>query len=147
MEEASFFLEKRMLTQDEVREIFDFYANFGRSMVMTFQDSLDSFMFMKFAKECPDLLDKKLTRTDIDIIFTKAKPKGERRLLFEHFLDALAAIAGKKYPRERAADSLRELIINNLSPLYEIVQIELQKTGESEVPLSGIFKRLYDVRK
>ena len=34
----------RVLTQEEIQDIFEFYANFGRSSVMTYQDSLDSFM-------------------------------------------------------------------------------------------------------
>jgi hypothetical protein len=39
------------MTQDQLRDIFDFYANFGRTQVQTFQNSMDSFMFMKFCKE------------------------------------------------------------------------------------------------
>jgi len=78
-------------------DIFEYYCNFGRSAVQSVQDSMDSFMFMKFARECPSLLEGRLSRTEIDLIFTKAKPKYERRLDFEHFLDALSAIAEKKY--------------------------------------------------
>jgi hypothetical protein len=36
--------QARVLTQDEIKDIFEFYANFGRSAVMSYQDSLDSFM-------------------------------------------------------------------------------------------------------
>ena len=36
-----------------------------------------------------------MTRTDADIVFTKAKPKFERRIDFPHFLDALAAISAR----------------------------------------------------
>ena len=39
------------LSQEQLREIFEFYCNFGRTAIMTYQDSLDSFMFMKFARE------------------------------------------------------------------------------------------------
>ena len=126
--------------------IFEFYANFGRSAVQTYQDSMDSFMFMKFARECPGLLDRALTRTEVDLIFTKAKPKAERRLDFSHFLDALAAISDRKFPDNAPADGLRLLIAHHLAPLYEIVQNEMLKTGETEVPLSGVYKKLYDVR-
>jgi hypothetical protein len=83
----------------QVFEIFEFYANFGRSSVMSYQETIDSFMFMKFCKDCSDLLDGTLTPTEVDLIFTKAKPKGQRRLHFDHFLDALAAIAAKKCVR------------------------------------------------
>ena len=134
------------ITQEQIRDMFDFYANFGRTQVMTFQDSLDSFMFMKFVKECPGLLDDAVNRTEVDLIFTKAKPKFERRLDFEHFLDALAAIAERKFPDYTPADGLRLLITNHLAPQWELYQRECQKTGETEVPLSGVYKKLYDVR-
>ena len=87
----------------QVFEIFEFYANFGRSSVMSYQDTIDSFMFMKFCKECKGLLGPALTRTDVDLIFTKAKPKAQRRLSFDHFLDALSAIAERKCASARRA--------------------------------------------
>jgi hypothetical protein len=136
----------RMLSQEEIRDIFDFYANFGRSQVQTFQDTVDSFMFMKMVKECPGLLDESVNKTEVDLIFTKAKPKFERRLQFSHFLDALAAIAERKFPAYSPADGLRLLITNHLSPLLEQVRAECTKTGETEFPLSGVFKKLYDPR-
>jgi hypothetical protein len=136
----------RSLSQDQIHDIFEFYANFGRSAVMTYQDSLDSFMFMKMCRECPGLISRELSKTELDLIFIKAKPKYERRLDFEHFLDALTAIAEHKYPDFSPADGLRLLVHHNLAPLYDIVQVEMQKTGETEVPLTGIFKKLYDVR-
>jgi len=51
------------INQDQLREVFEFYCNFGRSAIMTYQDSMDSFMFMKFARECPDLMDRRLNAT------------------------------------------------------------------------------------
>ena len=134
------------LSQEQLREIFEFYANFGRTAIMTYQDSLDSFMFMKFARECPGLMGGALTATEVDLIFVKAKPKFERRLAFEHFLDALAAMAERKYPAMSPQDGLRQLIAAHLVPHYEMVQVEMGKTGETEVPLTGVYKKLYDPR-
>lgn len=57
----------------------------------------DNANFAKLARECPGLLDRSLTRTEVDLIFTKAKPKFARRLDYSHFLDALSALAAKKY--------------------------------------------------
>ena len=134
------------LSEDDIRAMFDYYANFGRSTAQGTMDTMDSFMFMKFAKECPGLLGGALTRTEVDLIFTKAKPKGERRLEFEHFLDALSAFSEKKYPGIDPADALQSLITKHLVPQYEMVQLEMAKTGETEIPVTGVFKRLYDVR-
>jgi hypothetical protein len=134
------------LDQEKIQEIFLFYCNFGRTRVQDYQDTLDSFMFMKFAKECPQLMDRTISRTAVDLVFTKAKAKGERRLTFSHFLDALSAIAEKKYAAFTAADALRLLIRRNLAPHYDLVLDMQSRTGDTEVPLSGIFKRLYDPR-
>lgn len=113
---------------------------------MSYQDTLDSFMFIKFARECPGLLDRALTPTELDLIFVKAKPKFERRLDFAHFLDALAAVAERRYPDHSPRDGLRLLLSNHLAPHYDVVLAEMSKTGDTEVPLTGVFKKLYDPR-
>jgi hypothetical protein len=43
-------------------------------------------------------LDGNCTPTDVDLIFVKAKKKGERRVNYTRFLDALGMIAIQKYP-------------------------------------------------
>ena len=89
-----------MSTSDQLKFIFNYYCTFGRTGGKGVnQDSMDSSNFMKFAKECPGLIDKRLNRTETDLIFTKAKPKSKRRLDFSHFLDALSAMASKKYSK------------------------------------------------
>ncbi len=89
-----------MDTAEQLRHIFRYYCAFGRTGGKgAAQDTVDSSNFMKFARECPGLITRKLNRTEIDLIFTKAKPKFERRLDFTHFLDALSALAAKRYPR------------------------------------------------
>ena len=60
---------------------------------------------------------------DVDLTFTKAKPKFERRLGFSHFLDALTALAEKRCPAPDAATSLRQLIAHHLAPQFEMVQV------------------------
>ena len=89
-----------MDTAEQLRHIFRYYCAFGRTGGRgANQDTIDSSNFMKFSRECPGLITRKLNRTEIDLIFTKAKPKFERRLDFTHFLDALSALAAKRYPR------------------------------------------------
>ena len=116
-----------------------------------------------------------LSSTEVDLIFVKSKPKFERRLgawpdafssclffpsvsptpatpppaalaAFEHFLDALAAMAERKFPTMAPQDGLRQLISAHLVPHYDMVQVEMSKSGETEVPLSGVYKKLYDPR-
>ena len=62
-----------------------------------------------FAQLCRDckLLDKSITPTDVDLIFTQSKPKAERKLTFPMFLAALNALATKKF--KGADDSMARL--------------------------------------
>lgn len=64
--------------------------------------------------------------------------------MFDRFLDALAAIAEKKFPNCAALDSLKLLLKLHLAPLFEIVQVEVGKTSGTVVPLKGIYARLTD---
>ena len=53
----------------------------------------------------------------MDLIFTKAKPKFERRLDFKHFLDALAAMSAKKYPRLEAGTGFSKVLAHHVFQL------------------------------
>ncbi|CAK0864433.1 unnamed protein product [Prorocentrum cordatum] len=56
---------------------------------------MDGKTFIKLCKDCK-LVDKKLTATDVDLIFAKVAPKGQRRISFEQFGTALEHLATKK---------------------------------------------------
>lgn len=95
--------------------LFKYYCTFGRTGgAGTDEDTIDNVNFAKFARECPNLLDKVLTRTEVDLIFTKAKPKFERRLNFSHFLDALSGMAHKKYASVDPATGFGLLLENHV---------------------------------
>ena len=59
--------------------------------------SPDNANFVKLCRDCPHLLGNTLSNTDVDLIFVKCKKKGERRLTYARFLNALGMIAGHKY--------------------------------------------------
>lgn len=59
--------------------------------------SADSANFSKLCRDCPDLIASDFRTTDVDLIFIKAKKKGERRINYTRFLDALGMIAIQKY--------------------------------------------------
>ena len=56
---------------------------------------MDGARFAKFAKDCR-LLDRQLTTTDVDLIFTKVKAKGQRCITLKEFCGALVQVAEKK---------------------------------------------------
>ena len=59
------------------------------------QKTMEGKSFAKLAKDTK-LIDKKLTNTDVDLIFAKVKDKSERRITFAQFTNGLAEIAKKK---------------------------------------------------
>src|SRR5690349_12216523 len=58
-------------------------------------NEMDGRQFAKLAKDCA-ILDKKLTPTDIDLIFAKVKAKTARKITYEQFEHALEHCATKK---------------------------------------------------
>lgn len=56
---------------------------------------MDLNRFQKLTRDTK-ILDKKLTSTDIDIIFNKVKPKTDRKIDFDMFEDALKEMAKLK---------------------------------------------------
>jgi len=59
------------------------------------EDVLDGRAFAKLCGDC-GLYDQKFTKRDVDIVFQKALFKGERRMRFGQFVDALKLVAQKK---------------------------------------------------
>lgn len=94
--------------------LFQYYCRFGRTAGMNDEgtDTLDSFNFAKFTRECPGLLEGNrlsgnassmtsgtlLNPTEVDLIFVKCKTKNARRLTYSQWLDAQSAMATVKYP-------------------------------------------------
>ena len=56
---------------------------------------MDGKGFSKLAKDTK-LLDKKLTTTDVDLIFSKVKERTARRITFDQFMQGLNQFAEKK---------------------------------------------------
>ena len=59
------------------------------------ETTMEGKSFAKIAKDC-NLLDKKLTATDVDLIFAKIKDKAERRITYAQFMKGLGLFAEKK---------------------------------------------------
>ena len=76
----------------ELQQHFIAFASFGTGH----QTEMDSSKFTKMLKECKIIDNKKFTGTDADMIFTKVKTKGARKITFNEFVDkALPEIATK----------------------------------------------------
>jgi hypothetical protein len=99
-----------VITEESLRRVFvKFCAGAKQHASGASEAAMDN---PKFAKLCRDaqLVGRSLTASDVDLIFAKAKPPGERRLTFEHFKVALALIAEKKYSDKDPATAERMLL-------------------------------------
>lgn len=73
--------------QPTMKQVFDTYTGNQKTM--------EGKTLAKVAKDCK-VLDKKLTATDVDLIFAKVKDKAERKITFEQFNKAVEMFAEKK---------------------------------------------------
>ncbi|XP_072139545.1 tubulin polymerization-promoting protein isoform X1 [Mobula birostris] len=73
----------------------------------------------KLCKDC-NIIDKKnVTTTDVDIVFSKVKPKSFRTINFDQFKDALQELAQKRFKGKNEEEAIQEIhkLIEGNSPL------------------------------
>jgi hypothetical protein len=80
--------------------------------------AMDSASFSKMCREAPGLA-KLIGRTDVDLIFSTAKPLGVRRLDYEHFLNALLEIALRIFPEDDPTIALTNFLARFLFALFD----------------------------
>ena len=94
-----FALPEDHSTHEVLKAVFHHYCRFGRTSASgKSEQRLDNVNWAKLCNQTPDLYTKHFTKSDTDIIFSHAAPHGERRLDYNHFLEALYQMALRKYP-------------------------------------------------
>ncbi|XP_076856226.1 tubulin polymerization-promoting protein family member 3 [Brachyhypopomus gauderio] len=94
----------------------------------------------KLCKDCKVVDGKNVTSTDVDIVFTKVKPKSSRIITFEEFEKALEDLAPKRFKgqsKEEALESMHRLIEGK----------EPANIGVTKVAKGGALDRLTDTSK
>eukprot|EP00823_Brevimastigomonas_motovehiculus_P009621 TRINITY_DN9313_c0_g1_i1.p1 TRINITY_DN9313_c0_g1~~TRINITY_DN9313_c0_g1_i1.p1 ORF type:complete len:158 (-),score=44.01 TRINITY_DN9313_c0_g1_i1:264-737(-) len=94
--------EQKKNIQSELQTVFMNYCLFGD------KSNTGTMTSAKFAKLCQEtgLIDKHgCTKTDVDLIFTKVKPKSGRTITYTLFLQALGEVAAKKFAKEYKSDA------------------------------------------
>lgn len=88
----------------ELRGIFLAFVAFGAKGEAEPPKTMDGVHFAKLCREC-GIMDAQFTSISVDIIFTKCKPKGARRLEYKDFLQALSLVSiEKSIPYETVVD-------------------------------------------
>ena len=111
-----------------LQEVFTTFAQ-GKEM--------DGKTFMKVTKDC-GLLDKKLTTTDVDIIFAKIKDKSARKISFDEFKKSLPHLAAKKGITEA---ELSELICKASGPKFQGTKADFVKFHDDKSTYTGVYAK------
>lgn len=117
-----------------MEDLFKTYCAFGAKDAAPLMDNA------KFAKLARDtkILDKKVTSTDVDIIFSKVKGKTERKITYKQFQEGLALLAEKKYGSKTDVGKLEEKILETSGP---------KTHGATKAVKAGGVDRLTDTSK
>ncbi|KAJ3413833.1 hypothetical protein HDV05_007433 [Chytridiales sp. JEL 0842] len=102
-----------MATLDDLRVVFDKFCAFGSNRNLTSTSAeyqMDGAKFVKFARDTGITDGKKVTTTDIDIIFNKVKPKTGRKIDFKTFTQAVGLLAELKHPDKQPEDALHQVL-------------------------------------
>ncbi|KAK3269479.1 hypothetical protein CYMTET_22081 [Cymbomonas tetramitiformis] len=93
-------------TGSPLQDVFVTFASYG-AKAGTRAKEMEGKNFAKFSKDCGLLHKKKLTPTDIDLIFAKIKTKGARKINFDEFCRGLSLCADKLgTPYEQVVESV-----------------------------------------
>jgi hypothetical protein len=116
----------------ELQHHFEAFASFGGAH----SKEMDNSHFSKMMKEC-GLIDKVFTTTDVDMLFTKVKAKGERKITFQQFVDSvIPAIAAKKgLTEEQVAER-----IGGAAPQSSGTKAEATRFHDDKSAYTGVYK-------
>jgi len=99
-------------TEDRLAVVFREFCSFGMGSRNVGPPLMDSRQCQKLARDC-GLVDKRLTKVDIDLIFTSVKGRGEHRIDYLDFLECVRQWAEKK---RMTYEELCDVIANSPGP-------------------------------
>eukprot|EP01064_Diplonema_japonicum_P030108 TRINITY_DN5025_c0_g5_i1.p1 TRINITY_DN5025_c0_g5~~TRINITY_DN5025_c0_g5_i1.p1 ORF type:complete len:178 (+),score=56.18 TRINITY_DN5025_c0_g5_i1:67-534(+) len=122
------------MSKAELRKVFESFCAFGGGN--NAKPEMDNARFSKFCKDSK-LMDKKFTSTDADLIFTKSKGKGERKISFAVFESvALEEVAKKK---SLAKDELVARITHSGGPTSSGTRAENVALHDDKSNYTGVY--------
>eukprot|EP00939_MAST-03C_sp_MAST-3C-sp1_P004877 g4877.t1 len=120
--------------EGKLHYVYEYYCAYALGATDDISE-LGTLNYIRFCRETPGLMGRPrpLTRTDLDLIYTKAKNKHDTKLKFSNFLDALSAIAIKKFPGEDQKRAFTLLLAKHVlqNPVLTGKPIRIQKKKKS----------------
>jgi len=108
---------KEDVSEDEITErlkkVYEYYCAYAPSA-----PAIDNMKWTKAVVDMGLIDDKKLTKTDVDLIFAKVKAKSARRIELDGWVAGLTEVATKLYPKSSGVKSpLAALVATDLRDL------------------------------
>ena len=117
----------------ELAHHFEAFASFGGAHT----NEMDNAHFAKMCKECGIIDGKTFTTTDCDMIFTKAKAKGGRKITFQQFVDVCIPDIAKK--KKLSPEEVAERIMAS-SPKSSGTKAEATRFHDDKSAYTGVYK-------
>lgn len=114
-------------SSDAVQQVFRSYC--GK------ETTLEGKQFAKMIKDLK-ILDKKVTSTDVDLIFAKIKDKAARRISLIEFLNGLDLVAQKK---GITGAQIRDIVANSQGPILTGTKAEAVKYHDDKALYTGVY--------
>lgn len=107
---------------------------------------IDSALFAKLCKECGIINKSTCTKTDVDLIFTRVRPKSARKLNYTQFSLALLYLSEKRFPavykaqsKELAQQRVMELIASSPGPVANATKPDFVKFHDDKSTYTGVY--------
>jgi len=130
--------------EEQVHEKFMSYSGFGDK---TKAGELDGNMFAKMAKEC-GLIGKTCSKTDVDLVFAKAKPKTGRKLDWSSFKNALVYISERRFAKtwkeqgpQAALDKVYQAVAGCPGPQAHATKADYVKFHDDKTTYTGVYAK------
>mgnify|MGYP001315889130 CR=1 FL=1 len=120
-----------------IQAIFNFYCS-SKDNDKEGDVCMDGTSFVRMCRDAPDLGSAgRIQRYELDLIFSKAKPSGKRKLGFGEYLNALLELATNLYPDDDPTTAMTLLLINHIFGLFD------QKAAPEDTDVFGqVFQEL-----
>lgn len=125
--------------QEKLSRVFDFYCQFA-----PVSTALDNAKWFKCINEMGLIDNRTLSRPEVDLIFSKVKAKGERRLAFAQFCEGMLMIARKKAGRPESDAAPEDEA--DLAAILAKANVEASVAGTTVPVKSSIVDRLTDTK-
>jgi len=130
--------------EEAVHEKFMLYSGFGDK---AHAGEMDGNMFAKMSKEC-NLIGKTCSKTDVDLVFAKAKPKTGRKLDWNCFKHALVYLSERRFAKtwkekgpQAALDKVYEAICSCPGPQAHATKADYVKFHDDKSTYTGVYAK------